>query len=80
MIETETSTLEEPETEKTHESKLNTIDDFAGVHWSNTGYGWHPCGVCGQTKLTCCQGETFKNKTVWLCEDCQTKWERTHSS
>jgi len=80
MIETQMSTYEEPETEKTQESKLNTIDDFASVHWSNTGYGWHPCGVCGQTKLTCCQGDTFKNKTVWLCEDCQTKWERTHNS
>ncbi len=42
MIKTEMSTCKEPKTEKTQESNLNKIDDFASVHWSNTGYGWHP--------------------------------------
>jgi hypothetical protein len=62
--------------ENSQESLLASLDDFVSVHWSDTGFGWHQCGVCGYTKLTCCQGETFKKEKVWLCEDCHTEWEK----
>jgi hypothetical protein len=77
---TERSTFGMAKPSKSQESGLYTLDDLVSVHWSDSGFGWHQCGVCGYTKLTCCQGDTFKNETVWLCEDCQAAWERrTHS-
>ena len=66
----------EAKLENSQKLALNSFDDFVNVHWSDDGYGWHQCGVCGYTKLTCCQGETFKKDTVWLCEECQTAWEK----
>jgi predicted transcriptional regulator len=72
----ERSTFSETKLENSQESALNSIDDFASVYWSDEGFGWHQCGVCGYTKLTCYQGETFKKDTVWLCEECQTAWEK----
>ncbi|MCW4045294.1 MAG: hypothetical protein NWE94_07250, partial [Candidatus Bathyarchaeota archaeon] len=72
---TERSSKEDAKTEKSRESALTSFDDFVSIHWSEKGFGWHKCAVCGYTKLTCCQAETFKNEAMWLCEDCQTEWE-----
>ncbi|MEM2130373.1 MAG: primase C-terminal domain-containing protein, partial [Candidatus Bathyarchaeia archaeon] len=77
---TERSTFRIAKPDKCQESGLYRFEDFVSVHWSDSGFGWHQCGVCGYTKLTCCQGNTFKNETVWLCEDCQAAWERRTSS
>ena len=72
---TERSINDDAKAENNQKSALKNLDDFVSVHWSEEGFGWHQCGICGYTKLTCCQGETFKKETVWLCEDCQTEWE-----
>lgn len=50
--------------------------NFKAVYWSDGFYGWHPCAVCGQTKLTSWQAETFKDEKLWLCEDCKGAWEK----
>ncbi|MCW4046856.1 MAG: bifunctional DNA primase/polymerase [Candidatus Bathyarchaeota archaeon] len=76
----ERSSSNSAENENNQKSPLRSLNDFVSVHWSREGFGWHQCGVCGYTKLTCCQGNTFKNETVWLCEDCQAAWERQTSS
>ena len=49
---------------------------FAHGGWSDGFYDWHPCAVCGQTKLTSWQAETFKDEKVWLCDDCKEGWEK----
>ena len=56
--------------------KINKLRNFKAVYWSDGFYGWHPCDVCGQTKLTSWQAETFKDESAWLCEDCKEKWEK----
>jgi hypothetical protein len=56
--------------------KINKLRNFKAVYWSDGFYGWHTCDVCGQTKLTSWQAETFKGEAVWLCEDCKEAWEK----
>jgi hypothetical protein len=56
--------------------RSKSFDNFKALHWSNNGCGWHPCAVCGDTKLTCWQAETFKDEKLWLCEDCKTTWKK----
>jgi hypothetical protein len=56
--------------------KINKLRNFKAVYWSDGFYGWHPCAVCGQTKLTSWQAETFQDEKVWLCEDCKEAWEK----
>ena len=51
------------------------LGDLKIVHWVDGFYGWHPCAVCGYTKLTSWKGETFKGEHVWVCEDCKLGWE-----
>lgn len=51
-------------------------DGFKAVYWSDSGYGWHECAVCGYTKLTSWQAETFKDEKLWLCEECKAAWEK----
>jgi hypothetical protein len=36
----------------------------------------HECGVCGYTKMTSWQAETFKGQLLWICEDCKREWEK----
>lgn len=72
----ERSSSYESKPENNQKTSRYSFDDFVSIHWNDAGFDWHQCGVCGYTKLTCCQGTTFKNETVWLCEDCQTAWER----
>ncbi|MBS7614748.1 hypothetical protein KEJ18_03335, partial [Candidatus Bathyarchaeota archaeon] len=55
---------------------FNYLRNFKAVYWSDGYYGWHPCAVCGQTKLTSWQAETFQSEKVWLCEDCKEAWEK----
>jgi hypothetical protein len=50
--------------------------NFKAVYWSDGFYDWHLCAVCGQTKLTSWQAETFKDEKVWLCDDCKDAWEK----
>jgi hypothetical protein len=49
--------------ENSQKLQLCSLDDFAESHWVEGGFGWHQCVVCGYTKLTRCQGETFKKET-----------------
>jgi len=51
-------------------------EDLKSVYWSDGFYDWHPCAVCGYTKLTSWKGETFKGEQVWICEDCKEEWEK----
>ena len=76
LAKSERSINEDSKAENSQKFQLYSLDDFAEVHWVEGGFGWHQCGVCSYTKLTCCQGETFKKETVWLCEDCQSDWEK----
>jgi len=55
---------------------FNYLRNFKAVYWSEGCYGWHPCAVCGYTRLTAWRGETFKGLEVWVCEDCKEAWEK----
>ena len=52
------------------------LEDLKTVHCADGFYDWHPCAVCGYTKLTSWKGETFKGEQVWICEDCKLEWEK----
>jgi hypothetical protein len=52
------------------------LEDLKSVYWSDDFYGWHACAICGYTKLTSWQAETFRGEKLWVCEDCKTEWER----
>jgi len=54
---------------------LVKLDDLKSVHWANKFYDQHPCCICGYTKLTSWQTETFKGQKLWICEDCKLEWE-----
>jgi len=71
----EASSKKELKTENKPEPRRYNLGDFSGVHWADEPSDWPRCGICGFTRLTSCQGETFKKETVWLCEGCKEKWE-----
>jgi hypothetical protein len=52
------------------------LEDLKSVYWSDDFYGWHICALCGYTKLTSWQAETFRDEKLWLCEDCKAEWEK----
>jgi len=60
--------------QKLEESGKDILLNIKAVYWGDELYGWHQCTVCGETKMTCWQAETFKGEKVWLCEQCQQKW------
>ncbi|MEM3628874.1 MAG: hypothetical protein QXE06_05840 [Candidatus Bathyarchaeia archaeon] len=72
------------------EGKLNTLpplnepwlklNQIKAVYWSDGFYDWHPCAVCGYTKLTAWKAEPFKGEAAWICESCKELWERQHES
>jgi hypothetical protein len=72
----ERSRCAESEAENKPEPGSNSLNDFRAVHWADNGYGWHECAVCGYTKLSGWQAETFQGKQVWLCDDCKHDWEQ----
>jgi len=61
---------------------LNTpwlhLDEIKAVYWSDGSFDWHPCAVCGYTKLTAWKAEPFKGEAAWICEDCKDQWEKQH--
>jgi len=76
---TEETEVTEVKSETGQKSSLGVkdgLDSFKAVYYVDGSYGWYPCAVCGQTKLTGYQGESFKGEKLWLCEDCKTEWER----
>jgi hypothetical protein len=73
---TSEASLSENASKIDEKSEINKLRNFKAVYWSDGFYGWHPCAVCGQTKLTSWQAETFKDEKVWLCEDCKEAWEK----
>jgi len=73
-----TASSEERASEIDANSRCNYLRDFKAVYWSEGSYGWHPCAVCGYTKLTSWQAETFKGEKAWICEDCKEQWEKQH--
>jgi len=62
--------------QKKPEIGTNGLSNFKAVYWGDGFYGWHPCAVCGRTMLTSWQAETFKDEKQWLCDDCQTEWQK----
>jgi Fe2+ or Zn2+ uptake regulation protein/Zn-finger protein len=72
----ERSTCPEAKPENRQVSGSKSLDDFKAVYWSEGFYGWHPCAVCGDTKLTSWQAETFRGEALWLCDDCKIQWEK----
>jgi len=75
-LSTSEASLNEKSPKIDENGKINKLRNFKAVYWSDGFYGWHPCAVCGQTKLTSWQAETFKGEKVWLCEECRELWER----
>jgi len=75
-LSTSKASLTENASKVDENSKINKLRNFKAVYWSDGFYGWHPCAVCGQTKLTSWQAETFQDEKVWLCEDCKEAWEK----
>jgi hypothetical protein len=75
-LSTSEASLTETASKVDENSKINKLRNFKAVYWSDGFYGWHPCAVCGQTKLTSWQAETFQDEKVWLCEDCKEAWEK----
>ena len=75
-LSTSEASLTETASKVDENSKINKLRNFKAVYWSDGLYGWHPCAVCGQTKLTSWQAETFQDEKVWLCEDCKEAWEK----
>jgi hypothetical protein len=61
---------------------LNTpwlqLDEIKAVYWNDGFFDWHPCAVCGYTKLTAWKAEPFKGEATWICEDCKDQWEKQH--
>jgi hypothetical protein len=52
------------------------LESLKSVYWTDGFWGWHHCAICGQTKLTSWQAETFKGDKLWLCDDCKAEWEK----
>lgn len=52
------------------------LEDLKSIHWADEFYGEHECSVCGYTRLTSWQAETFKGEKLWICEDCELGWEK----
>jgi hypothetical protein len=67
-----------PTVENDVKVNLDTVqlEDLKAVFWSDEFYDLHPCCICGYTKLTSWQAETFKGNEVWICEDCKLEWEK----
>jgi hypothetical protein len=75
-LNTNEASLSENASKVAENDKINKLRSFKAVYWSDGFYGWHPCAVCGQTKLTSWQAETFQDEKLWLCEDCKEAWEK----
>ncbi|MEM0058602.1 MAG: hypothetical protein QXG09_07035 [Candidatus Bathyarchaeia archaeon] len=54
------------------------LDQIKAVYWSDGFFDWHPCAVCGYTKLTAWKAEPFRGEKAWICEDCKEVWEKQH--
>jgi hypothetical protein len=63
-------------------ANLDTVqlEDLKAVFWSDQFYDWHPCCICGYTKLTSWKAEDFKGNELWICEDCKLEWEKRRNS
>jgi len=55
---------------------LRNLAELKSVYWSDGFYDWHPCAVCGHTKRTSWQAESFKDEKLWLCDYCKIEWEK----
>ncbi|MEM0358357.1 MAG: hypothetical protein QXL77_08330 [Candidatus Bathyarchaeia archaeon] len=54
------------------------LDQIKAIYWSDGFFDWHPCAICGYTKLTAWKAQTFKGENAWICEDCKELWEKQH--
>ncbi|RLI17133.1 hypothetical protein DRO54_11950, partial [Candidatus Bathyarchaeota archaeon] len=52
-----------------------TLQDIKVLFWVDGEFAFHPCGICGYSKLTSWKAETFKGQLFWICEDCKQEWE-----
>jgi hypothetical protein len=53
------------------------LEDVKLPFWDpDSPFAEHECGVCGYTKMTSWQAETFKGQVLWICEDCKLEWEK----
>lgn len=53
-----------------------SLDDLVSVHWTDSFFGEHECGVCGYRRLTSWQGETNKGDKIPICDNCQREYEK----
>jgi len=52
------------------------LQDIKALFWVDGEFTFHPCGICGYSKLTAWKAETFKGQLFWICEDCKEEWEK----
>jgi hypothetical protein len=71
-----------PSPQQPQPSNSSTIQlaDIKIIGWVEGGFDFHPCCICGYTKLTSWQIETFKSERLWICEDCKSEWEKRRES
>jgi hypothetical protein len=74
--ETEVTEVKSETASKPSSEPVVKLECLKSVYWNDGFWGWHNCAICGQTKLTSWEGETFKGDKVWLCDDCKAEWER----
>jgi len=59
--------------------EIHKFEEIKALYWVDGEFTFHPCGICGYSKLTSWKAETFKNEQFWICEDCKERWERSRN-
>ncbi|MCK4434751.1 hypothetical protein KAU92_04615, partial [Candidatus Bathyarchaeota archaeon] len=59
-----------------HTSSFLKLKDINTVHWADEFYSEHECCICGYSKRTSWQAETYRGNKLWICEDCKIEWEK----
>jgi len=53
-----------------------TLQDIKALYWVDGEFTFHPCGICGYSRLTAWKAETFKGQLFWICDECREEWEK----
>ncbi|RLI79554.1 hypothetical protein DRP04_09055 [Archaeoglobales archaeon] len=69
--ETAEQNTRQPFVSETHKS-----EEIKALFWVDGEFTFHPCGICGYSKLTSWKAETFNGQQFWICEDCKEEWEK----
>jgi len=64
------------EEETSKESIVLSLNDLVSVHWSDSFYGEHECGIDNHKCMTSWQAETTKGSKIPICEDCAQEFQK----